>query len=306
MQLHTKPMLTPITICDVGPRDGLQNETPALSPSVRAELCNRLAHAGLPRVEAVSFVNPKRVPQMAGAEEVVAQLDRTGPTVYAGLIVNERGYDRAVDAGVDEVHYAFPASETFCDRNQGMTLAGATEVAVALLDRSHRDGVRMSVTIGASFGCPFEGRVEPELVFELARLMHEHHSAEIMLADTIGVGVPSQVRELVAGVAELGAIVGCHLHNTRNTGYANALAAVEAGAAVLDASCGGVGGCPFAPKATGNIATEDLVYMLHGMGIETGIDLAALVETAAWLSEALGKELPGQTYKAGTFAPIAA
>ena len=143
MQLHTKPMLTPITICDVGPRDGLQNETPVLSPSARAELCNRLAHAGLPRVEAVSFVNPKRVPQMAGAEEVVAQLDRSGSTVYAGLIVNQRGYDRAVEAGVDEVHYAFPASDTFCDRNQGMTLAGATEVAVTLLDRSHRDGVRM-------------------------------------------------------------------------------------------------------------------------------------------------------------------
>ena len=160
--------MNPITICDVGPRDGLQNETPTLSPLVRAEFCNRLAHAGLPRVEAVSFVHPKRVPQMAGAEEVVEQLDRSGPTVYAGLIVNERGYDRAVGAGVDEIHFAFPASETFCDRNQGMTLAGATEVAVPLLDRSHRDGVRMSVTIGASFGCPFEGRVEPERVFELA------------------------------------------------------------------------------------------------------------------------------------------
>ena len=258
MQLHTKPIMNPITICDVGPRDGLQNETAVLEPAVRAEFCNRLAHAGVPRVEAVSFVHPKRVPQMAGAEEVVQQLDRGGPTVYAGLIVNERGYDRAVDAGVDEIHYAFPASETFCDRNQGMTLAGATEVAVSLLDRSNREGVRMSVTIGASFGCPFEGRVEPDRVFELARLMHEHHSAEIMLADTIGVGVPSQVRELVAGVADLGAIVGCHLHNTRNTGYANALAAVEAGAMLLDASCGGVGGCPFAPKATGNIATEDL------------------------------------------------
>jgi hydroxymethylglutaryl-CoA lyase/(R)-citramalyl-CoA lyase len=295
-----------IVICDVGPRDGLQNEPTSLDPGVRAELCNRLARAGLPRVEAVSFVNPRRVPQMAGAEEVMERLERRAGVVYAGLVLNERGYERAVASGVDELHYAFPATDTFCERNQGMTVEAAVDVGARLIDRAHQDGVRITATIGASFGCPFEGRVTPARVLELAERVHGHGPDEIVLADTIGVGVPSQVRELVAGVAGLGATVGCHFHNTRNTGYANALAAVEAGAQVLDASCGGTGGCPFAPRATGNIATEDLVYLLHGMGYETGIDLAAVLEVAAWLSDTLGKELPGQTYKAGAFAPVAA
>lgn len=296
----------PITICDVGPRDGLQNESRSLAPSLRAELCNRLARAGLPRVEAVSFVNPQRVPQMAGAEEVMEQLEGKGTMIYAGLVLNERGYDRAMASGVDEVHCAFPATDTFCERNQGTTLQAASALAGRLIERAHEDGVRVTVTIGASFGCPFEGRVAPERVLSLAELVHAHGPDEIVLADTIGVGVPSQVRELVQGVAALGAVVGCHFHNTRNTGYANAIAAVEAGVRLLDASCGGTGGCPFAPRATGNIATEDLVYLLHGMGYATGVQLSALLETAAWLSEMLEKELPGQTYKAGAFAPVAA
>jgi (R)-citramalyl-CoA lyase len=295
-----------VAICDVGPRDGLQNESRSLAPEIRAELCNRLAAAGLPRVEAVSFVNPERVPQMAGAEEVVAELDRGRDTIFAGLVVNERGYDRALAAGVDEVHYAFPATDTFCERNQGMTLKRASGLAGRLVDRARADGLRVTVTIGASFGCPLEGRVEPQRVIDLAGLIQEHGPDEIVLADTIGVGVPSQVRELVGGVSALGASVGCHFHNTRNTGFANALAAVEAGVRLLDASCGGTGGCPFAPRATGNVATEDLVYLLHGMGYRTGIDLSAVLSTAAWLAEALGKELPGQTYKAGGFAPVAA
>jgi hydroxymethylglutaryl-CoA lyase/(R)-citramalyl-CoA lyase len=185
-------------------------------------------------------------------------------------------------------------------------VAAATVLAARLIQRAREDGVRITVTIGASFGCPFEGRVAPARVLKLAELLHREGPDEIILADTIGVGVPSQVRELVAGVAALGASVGCHFHNTRNTGYANAVAAVEAGVRLLDASCGGTGGCPFAPRATGNISTEDLLYMLHGMGYQTGVDLAAVLETAAWLSEALGKELPGQTYKAGAFAPVAA
>jgi (R)-citramalyl-CoA lyase len=295
-----------IVICDVGPRDGLQNESRSLEPAVRAELCNRLARAGLTRVEAVSFVNPARVPQMAGAEEVVDALERNGDTIVAGLIVNERGYERALACSVDEVHYAFPATETFCDRNQGMTLAHAAALAERLVDRAHEDGLRITVTIGASFGCPFEGAVAPQRVFELAEGVQSHRPDAIVLADTIGVGVPSQVRELVSGVSALGATVGCHFHNTRNTGYANALAAVEAKVRLLDASCGGTGGCPFAPRASGNIATEDLVYLLHGMGYQTGVDLGKLLATAAWLAQALGKELPGQTYKAGAFAPVAA
>jgi hydroxymethylglutaryl-CoA lyase/(R)-citramalyl-CoA lyase len=295
-----------ITICDVGPRDGLQNESRSLAPDVRAELCNRLARAGLPRVEAASFVNPQRVPPMAGAEAVMEQLERTGNARFAGLVLNERGYERAIASGVDEVHYAFAATDTFCERNQGTTLETASGLAGRLIERARADGVPVTVTIGASFGCPFEGRVPSARVLSLAELVQAHGPDEIVLADTIGVGVPSQVRELVAGVAALGATVGCHFHNTRNTGYANAIAAVEAGVTLLDASCGGTGGCPFAPRATGNIATEDLVYLLHGMGYATGVNLSTLIDTATWLAETLEKELPGQTYKAGAFAPVAA
>ena len=294
-----------LTICDVGPRDGLQNESTTLAPAVRAELCDRLAAAGVPRVEAVSFVNPKRVPQMAGAEEVMAAIDRRPGTIYAGLVLNERGYERAVAAGVDEVHYAFPVTDEFAARNQNTTVAGAIETSAGIVSRAREDGRRVTVTLSVAFGCPFEGAVDPARVLGIAERVAATTPDEIVLADTIGVGVPSQVDRLVAGTVELGVPVGCHFHNTRNTGFANAVAAVAAGAVTLDASLGGTGGCPFAPRATGNIATEDLVYLLHGMGHETGIDLDALIEHAVWLGERLGKELPGQLHKAGTFAPVA-
>ena len=294
-----------LIICDVGPRDGLQNEDTTLSPTVRAELCDRLAAAGVPRVEAVSFVNPKRVPQMAGAEEVMAAIDRREGTVYAGLVLNERGYERALAAGVDEVHYAFPVTDEFARRNQNTTVEGALETSDVLVNRAANDAIRITVTLSVAFGCPFEGAVDPERVLEIARRVAATGPDEIVLADTIGVGVPSQVGTLVRGTAALGATVGCHFHNTRNTGFANAVAAIDAGATVLDASLGGTGGCPFAPRATGNIATEDLVYLLHGMGHETGIDLDALIGHAVWLGGQLGKELPGQLHKAGTFAPVA-
>src|SRR5215210_6974532 len=259
-----------IEIVDVGPRDGLQNEDKILSPEVRAELCEKLAAAGVPRVEAASFVNPKRVPQMAGAEEVMAALDRSPGTSYAGLVLNERGYERAIEAGVDEVRYAFPVTETFAERNQNTTVADATQLSERLVECARLDGVRVSITLSAAFGCPFEGRVEPKVVLDIAERVGAAKPDEIVLADTIGVGVPKGVRELVGGVLNYGVTVGCHFHDTRNTGIANAIAAVEAGATVLDAAVGGTGGCPFAPKATGNIATEDLVYLLHGMGHETG------------------------------------
>ena len=294
-----------LTICDVGPRDGLQNESTTLAPAVRAELCDRLAAAGVPRVEAVSFVNPKRVPQMAGAEEVMAAIDRRPGTIYAGLVLNERGYERAVAAGVDEVHYAFPVTDEFAARNQNTTVAGAIETSAGIVSRAREDGRRVTVTLSVAFGCPFEGAVDPARVLGIAERVAATTPDEIVLADTIGVGVPSQVDRLVAGTVELGVPVGCHFHNTRNTGFANAVAAIDAGATVLDASLGGTGGCPFAPRATGNIATEDLVYLLHGMGHETGIDLDALIGHAVWLGEQLGKELPGQLHKAGTFAPVA-
>ena len=294
-----------VEIVDVGPRDGLQNEDKTLSPEVRSQLCDHLAAAGVPRVEAASFVNPKRVPQMAGAEEVMDGLNRLEGTAYAGLVLNERGYERAVEAGVDEVRYAFPVTETFAKRNQNTTVEDATALAGRLVERARLDGVRVSITLSAAFGDPFEGKVDPEHVLRVAEKVAEAHPDEVVLADTIGVGVPTQVRELVSGVSDMGVSVGCHFHDTRNSGIANAVAAVESGATVLDASVGGTGGCPFAPRATGNIATEDLVYLLHGMGYETGIDLGSLIEVAAWLAGRLGKELPGQVYKAGAFEPVA-
>ena len=290
-----------IEIVDVGPRDGLQNEDETLSPEVRAELCEKLAAAGVPRVEAASFVNPKRVPQMAGAEEVMAAIERSPATSYAGLVLNEKGYERAIDAGVDEVRYAFPVTETFVQRNQNTTVADATQLAARLVERARLDGVRVSITLSAAFGDPFEGRVESGHVLRIAGSVAASAPDELVLADTIGVGVPNQVRKLVEGVAAQGITVGCHFHDTRNTGIANAVAAVESGATVLDASVGGTGGCPFAPRATGNIATEDLVYLLHNMDYETGIDLDALIDVAAWLTQQLDKELPGGLHKAGNF-----
>lgn len=293
-----------ITICDVAPRDGLQNDPKVLEPATRAELVDRLATAGVPRIEAVSFVNPSRVPQMAGAEEVVAGLERREGVVYAGLALNERGYERLRETALDEVHFAFAVSEEFNQRNAGATVESSVEAGEWIVEHAHADGLRATVTLGTSFGCPFEGRVDPSRVLALAARFAEAGADEIVFADTVGVGVPHQVRALVRGAADLGTPVGVHLHNTRNTGIANAFAAVEAGATVLDASVGGVGGCPFAPRATGNICTEDLVYLLHGEGIETGIDLDALVAVAGWLEEVLGRELEGMVYKAGVFTPV--
>ena len=294
-----------LQLVDVGPRDGLQNEDRTLSPEVRAELCSRLAAAGLPRVEAASFVNPKRVPQMAGAEEVIGGLDRAASpeTKFAGLALNEKGYERAVAAGVDEVRYAFPVTDEFARRNQNMTADEGAALAVRLVERARAEGVRISVTLSVAFGCPFEGRVAPRTALAFAERVAQARPGELVFADTIGAGVPSQARRMARALSGRNFDLGFHFHDTRNTGAANALAALEAGADVLDASVGGTGGCPFAPRATGNIATEDLVYLLHGMDYETGIDLDALIGCAQWLSERLGKELPGQVHKAGNFDP---
>lgn len=294
-----------IAICDVGPRDGLQNDPVVLDPDVRAELVNRLAAAGLPRIEAASFVNPARVPQMAGAEEVVAGIDRRPGVVYSGLVLNEKGYDRFAGTDLDEAHFAFAATETFNARNANATVEESLAAAERIVARAHADGRRATVTIGVSFGCPFEGSVDPGRILDLAARLAESRPDELVFADTVGVGTPRQVRQLVEGALPLGVPIAVHLHNTRNTGFANAYAAVEAGARALDSSVGGTGGCPFAPRATGNISTEDLVYMLHGEGIETGIDLEELITVAEWLEGLLGRELEGQVYRAGTFAPVA-
>jgi isopropylmalate/homocitrate/citramalate synthase len=281
-----------VTICDVGPRDGLQNEPETLPPSTRAELVNRLAAARLPRIEAASFVRADAVPQMAGAEEVVQAIERRQGTEYSGLALNVKGYERLSAAGLDRVNFTLAATETFSRRNANQSLAEARAAAAEVIERSQ---VPVTLTISVAFGCPFEGRVDPGVVAELAG---GFSGAEIVLADTIGVATPRQVRQLV----ERARTPGVHLHNTRNTGYANAAAAFEAGATVFDASCGGLGGCPFAPRATGNIATEDLVYLFEGDGIDTGIDLDALIATSEWLEGLLGRRLEGQVYRAGAWA----
>ena len=293
-----------VTICDVGPRDGLQSQPISLEPAVRAELVDLLAAAGVPRVEAVSFVSPTHVPQMAGAEEVVAAIERRAGVVYAGLAVNERGYDRLRESGLDEVHFAFAATEEFNRRNARASVEESVADAERIVARAAADGIRSTVTIGVAFGCPFEGAVDPGRVAELAPRHAAAGTGEVTVADTVGVGVPRQVRDLVGRLVPLGLPVGIHLHNTRNNGFANAYAALDAGATVFDASVGGIGGCPFAPRATGNVATEDLVYLLHGEGVRTGIDLDALIEVAKWLEARLGRELEGQVYKAGTCAPV--
>ena len=293
-----------VTICDVGPRDGLQNQEKTLAPDVRAELVNRLADAGLRRIEAVSFVNPKLVPHMAGAEEVVESIERRDGVVYAGLALNERGYDRLAAAGLDEVHFAFAATESFNRRNQNASVEESVQAAERIAGRAAADGIRATVTIGVSFGCPFEGAVDPGRVAALAERLAES-ADEIVFADTVGVAVPRQIRDVLGRATLPDTPVGVHLHNTRNTGFVNALAALDAGATVLDASVGGIGGCPFAPRATGNICTEDLVYVLHGEGIETGIDLGALIGVAEWLEGVLERPLEGQVYRAGVFAPVA-
>lgn len=294
-----------VTICDVGPRDGLQNEPEPLSAHVRAELVNRLAAVGVPRIEAASFVHPERVPQMAGAEGVVAGIEPRDGTIYAGLVLNERGYERLATTALGEVHFSFGATETFNRRNANASVDESVAAAGRISERARSDGRTLVVSISVAFGCPFEGEVAPAHVLELAERIVAGGADEVVLADTIGVGVPRQVSELVAGAASFGSPVGVHFHNTRSTGFANAYAAFQAGATVFDASVGGLGGCPFAPRSTGNIATEDLVYLLHGEGVETGIDLEGLIAVAAWLEETLGRELPGQVYRAGTFAPVA-
>jgi isopropylmalate/homocitrate/citramalate synthase len=293
-----------ITVCEVGPRDGLQNEPNVLPPGVRAELVDRLAGAGLPRIEAVSFVNPDRVPQMADAEKVIEGLHRKPGTVYAGLVLNEKGYERQHHMHLDEVRFALACTETFNRRNSNASVQDSVMAARRIIGRAKEDGARAVVTLIVSFGCPFEGEVKPERPLALAEELLAAGAQEVLFADTIGVAVPGQVRRVVREALRFDRPIGLHLHNTRSTGFANAYAGLEAGATVLDASVGGIGGCPFAPRASGNIATEDLLYMLHGEGIETGVDLDLTLEVASWLEKVLGRTLPGQVYRAGTFAPV--
>jgi hydroxymethylglutaryl-CoA lyase len=292
-----------IEILEVGPRDGLQNEAVLLDTDTKLELIARSVAAGVRRVEATSFVHPRLVPQMADAEAVMAGVERRADVRYSGLVLNARGFDRAVAAGVDEVNCVVVATETFSQRNQGMTV----EDAIAVVERVARErsgtGLGLAVTIAASFGCPFEGEVSPEAVVGIARRVAALGVDEISLADTIGVGVPAQVTPLVSAVSAVAPQqrLRAHFHNTRNTGYANAVAAQAVGVGVFDTSLGGIGGCPFAPAATGNIATEDLAYLFERSGLPTGLDLERLLVDSGWLGERLGAALPALLPRAGAF-----
>ena len=293
-----------VTIVEVSPRDGLQNERVILSTEAKVELVARLVGAGARRVEAVSFAHPKLVPAMADAEAVMERVPRVDGVAYAGLVLNRRGLDRALAAGVDEVNVVVGVSDTFSRRNQNASTEESMRAAVDTIGSARSAGLFTTLTLATSFGCPFEGEVSPDRVAELAARGAGAGAQELCLADTIGVGVPSQVRDLAARVRAAAGEeppLRFHFHNTRNTGFANAVAAVEAGALVLDASAGGIGGCPFAPEATGNIATDDLVYLLERMGHDTGYDLEALLPTAAYLSEQLGHEVPAMLPRAGSF-----
>ena len=284
-----------ITVCDVGPRDGLQNEPETLAPAQRAEFVSRLAAARLTRIEAVSFVRDDRVPQMAGAEEVVAAA-RAERAELVGLVLNEQGYERFATTGLTRLNCTLAATEEFNRRNGNASLAEALERVRTILARAD---VPTTVTISCAWGCPFEGEVDPGVVADLCEQLDG--ADELVLADTIGVATPRPTRRLVERVSILGKPVGAHLHNTRNTGYACAWAALDAGATILDASVGGLGGCPFSPNATGNVATEDLVWQLERDGVPTGIDLEALIGVSRWLAELLGRQLDGQLYRAASW-----
>ncbi|MCZ6888349.1 MAG: hydroxymethylglutaryl-CoA lyase [Gammaproteobacteria bacterium] len=298
-------MQSTVTLMEVSPRDGLQNEPELLSTEDKLTLVDKALDAGFKRIEVTSFVHPKRVPQMADAEAVCAGLPQRGDVGYTGLVLNRRGYERARATGrIDEIGMVVPASDTFGDRNQGQTVDQSVAEGQEILEDARRAGLKAQVTIAVAFGCPFEGEVGIDRLVDIAQRLAEAGPVELALADTIGVGVPSQVLQAFEAIREA---VGdtlplrAHFHNTRNTGIANAFAALQVGVATLDASIGGIGGCPFAPDATGTIATEDLIYMLDRMKVEHDADLDRVLDASRWLSRALGKTLPSMVAKAGGF-----
>jgi hydroxymethylglutaryl-CoA lyase len=296
-----------VQIVDVAPRDGLQSDAVTFSTEQKAELIRRIVDAGVERVEVASFVNPARVPQMADAEAVLAAVAGDTRARYIGLVLNERGFDRAVATHTPEVNVVVACTDTFSQHNQGMTTAEAITAATAVIRRSRDARIPCSATLSASFGCGYEGEVPVARVLDVVRRVADAGPEEIALADTIGAAVPPRVRELVAEAQHVLAgepiTLRAHFHNTRNAGLANALAAVESGVAVIDASLGGIGGCPFAPRATGNIPTEDVVFLLERSGYDTGVDLARLIDASEWLAGQLGRDTPGLVAKAGPFPP---
>ncbi len=294
-----------VDIQDVGPRDGLQNEPVEVSTADKIAFATRLVGAGVRRMEVASFVNPKKVPRMADAEAVIAGLPAAPGVIYAGLVLNRRGLDRAVPTGVPEIGVVAVASDTFGQKNQGQTVTESVAMACEVTRAARAQGLRVVAILSTAFGCPYEGTVDPGRVTGIVEALAEAGPTEITLADTIGAGVPTQVRDLIrpAMDAARGVPLRCHFHNTRNTGLANVYAALEAGIRRFDSSLGGIGGCPFAPKATGNIPTEDVAHMIERCGLRTGLDLDALIETAHWLEGVLGRPVPALLPKAGPFPP---
>lgn len=294
-------------IVEVGPRDGLQNEKRILDTATKVSYIEQLVSAGVTRMEAVSFAHPIRVPQMADAEAVMERVPRGDGVSYIGLVLNERGAHRAISAEVDEANIVIVATDTFSQRNQGMTTQESLLTTARTVELLKEAGIKVSVTIGASFGCPFEGEVSPTRISEIAAVVERMGIDELGLADTIGVAVPADVRRVVALVRDVSdAPLRMHLHNTRNNGYANAIAALELGVTTLDSSSGGIGGCPFAPAATGNIATEDLIYQAVRSGFDPGLDLQKILAASAFITNALGVDTPALLGRAGWFPAIAA
>ena len=299
--------ISSIEIIDVTARDGLQNESVIFSTQEKLDLIKRSIGAGSKRLEVASFAHPKYVPQMADAEAVIAGLPAFEDVTYIGLVMNERGVDRALKTNIDEIGLVTVATDTFAQKNQGQTRMGSVDMARSMIRRIKSEGRAVNVTIGASFGCPFEGETSPENVLEMVRALAEEAPREISLADTIGVGNPWDVMALFEACQDVAPQMSfrAHFHNTRNTGLANVYAAVQAGVKVIDVSIGGIGGCPFAPAATGNVPAEDVVYMLERGGFDTGIRLPKILEATKWLSEKMAKQLPGMVGKAGLFpAPL--
>ena len=297
-----------ISIIEVGPRDGLQSEPELLSTETKLEFIQRAIDAGIRRMEVTSFVHPKRVPQMADAEDVVRGLPQRDDVTYIGLVLNKRGFERARDVGIDEIGMAVIASETYNQRNNGAAMQDSINAWLEMSAEARQAEMRANCMVSSAFGCPFEGEVPLSRVLDIVKQIMEGDPVELGFADSIGVGVPAQVTEMVGAVRELvGPEVSLrfHFHNTRNTGLANAQAAVEAGVNSLDASIAGIGGCPFAPAATGNIPTDDLLYMLDRSGVETGVSLDQIVETSHWLEEQLGRGTPAMLPKAGIFPQVA-
>ncbi len=290
-----------VEIVDVSPRDGLQSQPILLGTSAKLELIQRLVDSGIRRMEAVSFVNPKRVPQMADAELVVKGLPQQDGLRFIGLVLNMRGYERAVATGIDEINCVVVASETFSMRNQGASLDQTMQNVTNICKHAETTNIAKGVTVAAAFGCPFEGEIPQGQVINLVERLADIGYKEIALADTIGVASPSDVSRLLTGINRLNLDIKlrCHFHNTRNTAVANTYVAIQEGVRSFDASCGGVGGCPFAPAATGNVATEDLLYMIHRMGMRTNIDIDKVIETAKWLEGPLQASVPSMLSKAG-------